>query len=286
VDVVVPFAGSDSELERVCELLGSLERAPGDSLIVADNRAGAAQRQIGPVRVVAAAGRRSPAHARNRGADLGQAPWLLFIDADVLPQPDLLSRYFEPLPADRTGVLVGGVHDEEPREHAPAAIRYACLRQAMSQSHGLANPRGPYGQTANLAVRRCAFAAVRGFRPEARRGEDADLCFRLAAAGWALEERLDAAVEHRNRRSIRGLLRQRAVHGWSAAWLERHYPGAFPRRRWPGLAWWSLRRLGAAAQALVRRDSDQALLGALDPLAVWAFELGRLFPGELPRWLS
>jgi len=265
---------------RVCELVSALERGPKDSLIVADNRSGAQDRWVGPVRVVAAGERPSPAYARNRGASFGTAPWLVFLDADVRPEPDLLSGYFRPLPRERTAVLVGAVHDERPSRETTAAVRYAWLRRAMSHTHGLVNPRGPYGQTASLSVRRQAFEATGGFRPEARRGEDADLCFRLAASGWELEERLQAAVEHRNRRTISGLLRQRAMHGWSAAWLDRHYPGSFPRRRWGGLTVWSLRRVGDAAIGLARRDSDRALLGALDPLAVWAFELGRLLPSE------
>jgi GT2 family glycosyltransferase len=204
----------------------------------------------------------------------------VFLDADVRPTVDLLSRYFKPAPGERTAVLVGAVRDERPGEQCTAAIRYAHLREAMSHVHALENPHGPYGQTANLAVRRYAFEAVGGFRPEARRGEDADLCFRLAASGWELETRLEATVEHRNRTTIAGLLRQRAMHGWSAAWLERRYPGSFPRRRWLGLLAWSLGRLRDAAVGLGRRDADRALLGALDPLAVWAFELGRLLPGE------
>ena len=38
----------------------------------------------------------TPGYARNRGAAEGSAEWLVFIDADVTPAPDLLDRYFEP----------------------------------------------------------------------------------------------------------------------------------------------------------------------------------------------
>src|SRR5438309_1194284 len=43
VDVVVPFAGTERKLELLLERLGRIRLAPGDTLVVADNRpAGAA----------------------------------------------------------------------------------------------------------------------------------------------------------------------------------------------------------------------------------------------------
>jgi hypothetical protein len=53
-----------------------------------------------------------------------------------------------------------------------------------------------------------------------------------------------------------------------------------PGRRWPGLAWWSVRRAAAGVAALARGDRDGAICGLLDGPAVWAFELGRLVPNR------
>ena len=69
----------------------------------------------------------------------------------------------------------------------------------MSQRVTLDRAGTPYAQTANCAVRRVAFEAVGGFDEQARCGEDADLCFRLAALGWGLGERPEALVVHRTR---------------------------------------------------------------------------------------
>ena len=87
---------------------------------------------------------------------------------------------------------------------------------------------------------------------------------------------------HRNRQTIPRMLAQRARHGAGAAWLSQRWPGALPRRRWPGLAWWGVNRAAAGAVAVARGDRDAALLGLLDGPAVWAFELGRLIPNR-PR---
>ena len=152
----------------------------------------------------------------------------------------------------------------------------------MSQEVTLAHGEYAFAQTANAAVRRVALEQAGGFEAGVRSGGDADMCFRVRAAGWTLERREEAAVTHRNRATIPRMLAQRARHGAGAAWLARRWPGALPRRSWPGLAWWSARRAAAGLVAAARGDRDAALLGLLDGPAVWAFELGRLIPNR-PR---
>jgi Glycosyl transferase family group 2 len=281
VDVVLPFKGSDAALEVVAARLAGLTTRPGDTLTIADNRPGATDSSRGPVRIVGAGTRQTSYFARNRGVERGEAPWLVFLDADVRPPADLLDRYFDPAPQAATGVLAGAVLDEQP-ETDTAANRYAYLKSSMSQEITLADEAWAFAQTANAAVRRAAFAQVGGFEESVRSGGDADLCFRLRAAGWALERRPAAAATHRNRATIPRMLAQRARHGAGAAWLSRRWPGALPRRHWPGLAYWSARRTVHGLRAAARHDRDEALLGLLDGPAVWAFELGRLVPNR-PR---
>ncbi len=288
VDVVLPFRGSDADLARVAEGLGALKLRPGDSVTIADNRPDAGDGHRGAVAILGAGERQTSYHARNRGAARGAAPWLVFLDADVTPPPDLLDRYFASAPGERTGVLAGAVVDEAPPQPGggSAAVRYAWLKSSMSQEVTLGHGEWAFAQTANAAVRREAFAAVGGFAAGVRSGGDADLCFRLRAAGWGLERREEAAVVHRNRATVGRMLAQRARHGAGAAWLGERWPGALPRRRWPGLAWWSARRAAHGLAAAVRGDRDEALLGLLDGPAVWAFELGRLVPNRplRPGW--
>ena len=281
---MLPFRGSEARLAVVLERLSALELQPGDSVTVADNRPGAADRAgPGRVRVLGAGGLQTSYHARNRAAAQGAAPWLVFLDSDVLAPVDLLARYFEPLPGEQVGLLAGAVVDEEPSpDGGTSAARYAWLKSSMSQEITLADDRFAFAQTANAAVRRAAFEQVGGFEERVRSGGDADLCFRVRAAGWTLERRERAAVVHHNRQTVPRMLAQRARHGAGAAWLSQRWPGALPRRRWPGLAWWSVRRAGAGALAAARGDRDAALLGLLDGPAVWAFELGRLIPNR-PR---
>ena len=279
---MLPFRGSEEQLGLVVQRLAAVRLVDGDSVSVADNRPRSKDAAQGGVRILGAGDLQTSYHARNRGAAQGSAPWILFLDADVHPPADLLERYFEHDPGDTTGVLAGAVVDEEPPPSAPPAARYAWLTSSMSQEITLGDDDWAFAQTANAAIRRQAFDQVGGFEERIRSGGDADLCFRITAAGWGIERRPEAAVVHHNRQTIPGMLAQRARHGAGAAWLSQRWPGALPRRRWPGLALWSLNRAAQGATAAIKHDRDEALLGLLDGPAVWAFELGRLIPNR-PR---
>lgn len=280
-DVVVPFRGGPAELEEVRARLGRLELRPGDSVLVVDNTPGRRASPAGDVPVISATERRTPGYARNRGAAGGSAPWLVFIDADVVPATDLLDRYFEPLPADGTGLLAGGIADEPVPPGGPPAARYAYIREFMSQEDTLRFGEWGFPKTANAAVRRSAFEAVGGFSDEARAAEDADLTFRLKAEGWAVERREHARVVHLNRQTVRGFVLQKLNHGAGGAWLEKRHPGSSPHRRLPGLLWWGLR---SSSTGLVRaaraRDRDAALWALFEPLELIVHELGRWLPNE------
>ena len=282
MDVVVPFRGGPAELEELRTRLEALRLRPGDSLVVVDNTPGHGPLD-GTVPVIHAADRQSPGFARNRGAARGSAEWLVFLDADVVPPPDLLDRYFDPPPADRTALLGGGVVDDPAPEDAPAAARYAYLRGLMSQDDSFRFGSHGFPKTANAACRRAAFEAVGGFREDIRAAEDADLTYRLRAADWGVERREDARVVHMSRRRARDLVAQKLRDGAGAAWLDREYPGVFPPRRRPGLVWWGVRTVAKGLLAAARsRDRDKAVWAVFEPLEQLAVEFGRSLSNERP----
>jgi GT2 family glycosyltransferase len=279
VDVVVPFAGSDEELEELRARVRGIDLGEQDTVTLVDNRADATAREDD---VLAAPGQQSSYHARNRGAERGRAPWILFIDADTDPPRDLIDRYFDTDPDERTGVLAGGVVDAPLPADSTRAERYTVRAEQMSQENTLRAGPWAYAQTANAAVRREAFEEVGGFTEGIRSGGDADLCFRLRVAGWELELRSEARVVHDNRASTKAFLRQKARHGAGAAWLNGRYPGSFPprnRRFWLRRL---LRELKMAAPVLARGDRDGAADIIFPTIVVWAFELGRFLPNRAP----
>jgi GT2 family glycosyltransferase len=275
VDVVVPFLGSRRELEALRERLSALRLGPDDTLLVVDNTPGRDDLPPEPG-VLRAATRQTPGFARNRGAAAGQAPWIVFLDADTAPSADLLDRYFEPDPAPATALLAGGVIDEPIGPDGPVAARYAHLRGAMSQADTFAFGAWGYPKSANIACRRTAYESVGGFREDIRAAEDADLTYRLRAAGLTVERREAATVVHLSRHTVLGLLRQKAMWGAGGAWLARAYPGSVPLARGPGLAWWAVREtIRGLFRAVRRRDRDAAILAVLHPLDALAWQVGR-----------
>jgi mycofactocin glycosyltransferase len=278
VSVVVPFAGTARELSDLLTNLSALELASDDELIVADNRAGGQSPSGLSARIVPARGIRTPAYARNRGALSAGGDWLVFIDADTRPAPSLIDAYFRPPPDPGTAILAGAVRDIAQRPTLVA--RHTVARGHLDQEATIGRARWPYAQTANCAVRRSAFVAVGGFAERARAGEDADLCFRLQAMGWAMEPRGEAWVEHRSRETLPGLARQLAGHGSGAAWLNRRYPGSFPPTRPRELAARVARSVEQAVSAVSGSEREAAAFAVLDVVALAAFELGRLVPNQ------
>ncbi len=89
----------------------------------------------------------------------------------------------------------------------------------------MALPAGPAAATANLLVRRRAWSEVGGFLEGASLGTEFEFCWRLADAGWRLEYRPGARVEHLHRETLRDVVRQFSMYAAGDAWLNRRRPG-------------------------------------------------------------
>jgi GT2 family glycosyltransferase len=233
----MPFAGDESAAREALSALRTLRLRAGDELILSDN-AGTAPPMPG-VTVVRAGRERSPAHARNVGADYAHAEWILFLDADCRAPVDLLDTYFAEPVGDRVGALAGEV-TPDPQADGLAG-RYGAHRNFLSQSAHLAHPFRPRAAAANLLVRRAAFEQVGGFLEGLRAAEDTDFTWRMQESGWTLELRSEAAVVHRYRTSVTELRRQWRGYAAGRAWLGRRYGGFVPE---PALRR-AVRRVGA-----------------------------------------
>ena len=233
VSVVMPFAGSRAEAEGALAALHGLNVCPDDELILADNAgvASADDEAAWPagarVAVVPATGEQSPSHARNAGAARATRPWILFLDADCVAPADLLERFFAWPVNDDVGALAGAVLAAPGGDGL--AARYGAAKSFLDQDTHLAHPFMPRAVAANLLVRREAFEAVGGFYEGVRAAEDTDFSWRLQRAGWRLEGRREAAVEHRYRTTVRALRRQWRGYAAGRAWLGRRYDGFAPQ---------------------------------------------------------
>jgi histidinol-phosphate phosphatase family protein len=122
---------------------------------------------------------RGPAAARNAGWRAARAPWVAFLDDDVVPAPDWRVR----LQADLRG-LDRSVAASQGRVRVPLPAN----RRPTDWERNVAGLERARWATADMAFRRSALRAVGGFDerfPRAYR-EDSDLALRLRAAGFEL----------------------------------------------------------------------------------------------------
>ena len=207
--------------------------------------------------------------ARNQGIHAATAEILAFTDADCRPEPDWLTNLMQPFDSNLAidsgsnsaslGWVAGEVSALPSRNWLE---RYADRAETLSQKHTLANPFSPYGQTANLAVRRICFTEVGLFRAYLTTGGDADQCWRILRETdrqWQFAP--NAVVRHRHRSTLKELMSQWQRYGRSNRFL--HDLHGIELMKLPKLSYYAYRLsrwlLKELPIAVVKRN----LLGAL-----------------------
>src|SRR4051812_25269026 len=185
IDLVVPTIGRPSLDVLLSSLSWSVDPQRVTITIVDDRPADGAPLWVRPsdlgvfascVRVRRSGGR-GPAAARNRGWRAGEAPWVAFLDDDVVAPIGWFDALLEDLAA--VGPDVGGVQG---RIDVPLSER------ASDRERTVGRLAGARWATADMAYRRAALERTGGFDerfPRAYR-EDADLALRVLDAGWEL----------------------------------------------------------------------------------------------------
>ncbi|WP_017305932.1 glycosyltransferase [Spirulina subsalsa] len=192
--------------------------------------------------------------ARNKGICAAQSELLAFTDADCRPQPTWLENLLKPFNQANIGLAVGEIL-ALPSENL--LEKYAERKDTLSQKHTLNHSFCPYGQTANLAIRKQAFRDVGLFRPYLTTGGDADICWRiLRATDWQFQFVEDAVVQHRHRASLAELRSQWRRYGRSNRYLHDLHGVALgteinPQKTVYRLSRWLLKELPIATLKLV-----------------------------------
>jgi GT2 family glycosyltransferase len=156
-----------------------------------------------------------PAAARNRALQDAKADLVLFLDDDVVPDPDLIREHVNAHQQDVNAVVIGPLlappdFPLEPWTRWEAAMLEGQYR-AMAAGRWDATPRQFY--TGNASVRRPHLIAAGGFDPAFRRAEDVELAYRLQRFKLKFYFRPEAKGWHYARRSLRSWLGVARAYG-------------------------------------------------------------------------
>ena len=159
--------------------------------------------------------------ARNTGIRAATGEIIVFTDADCRPQPQWLDALIQPF-VNKEVIIVAGEILALPG--TTLLEQHADRQETLSQKHTLNHSFRPYGQTANLAIRRIALEKVGLFRPYLTTGGDADICWRILGENIGrLEFAPNAIVQHRHRATLQELQSQWRRYGCSNRYLHELY---------------------------------------------------------------
>jgi GT2 family glycosyltransferase len=159
---------------------------------------------------------RGPAAARNAGIQKAGGEFIVFVDDDLVPEPQLLGEHARSHQEARQDVVVlGPLLTPEGFEMSPW-IRW---EQEMLMKGYRALLRGDWPASArqfytgNASLRRSHLLAVGGFDEGLRRAEDVELAYRLANNGLDFVFNIEAAGMHFAERSFRAWLDAAHAYG-------------------------------------------------------------------------
>lgn len=237
MDIVIPSFRADVRvLESICNLdcPDGLERGV---IIVLDNPDHAVSEEfeawklLPDVTIVRNRENLGANGSRNRGIEETSAEWILFLDDDIVPEPDLLHFYAKAIWEHGDGVpgFVGITRFPDPVNSFTEGVVASDILTFFDLAEY--KEEMSWGITANLLVKREAMGEHR-FRkrfPKGGGGEDIDLCLEIVrATGTKFATEPNAVVHHPwwngGRRSYRRFSR------W--AYGDSQLPELHPQHRW------------------------------------------------------
>ncbi|HBB31421.1 MAG TPA: glycosyltransferase [Cyanobacteria bacterium UBA8803] len=218
--------------------------------------------------------------ARNQAIKVATGEILAFTDADCRPLPQWLSLLVAPFADSKVGLVVGEVSALPGKT---LLEKHAERQGTMTQKDTLAHPFCPYGQTANLAIRRQVFEEVGLFRPYMTTGGDADMCWRIQRqTPWQLYFAEAAIVQHRHRATIAEFKSQWQRYGRSNKYLHELHgvelrPKLTARKSLYLLSRWLLKELPSVTVKAIAGQAPplDLLTTPINLYGTWARDLGQ-----------
>ncbi len=212
VSLVIPGRNASATirqcLDAVVPLLG---RGVEEIIFVDDGSTDNTARIVSeyPVRAIRGDGR-GPGAARNLGWRAARGELVWFIDSDCVAQPDALER-LTPHLGDAT---VGGASGSYGNMR-PDSLLACLIHEEIVARHVRMPKRVDFAATFNVVYRRRVLEQINGFDERLLKGQDAELSWRVLAAGYQLGFEVDSRVGHfHETRWLRYLRTQRRQGYW------------------------------------------------------------------------
>ncbi|UCC28895.1 MAG: glycosyltransferase [Phycisphaerales bacterium] len=172
-----------------------------------------------PVKYVAGTGK-GPGAARNIGWREASHPLVWFIDSDCVAEPDALDLLLPHFDDPKVGGVSGSYGIMNPES------LLACLvHEEIVERHRAMPQRVDFLATFNVIYRTEILARVNGLDERFLKGQDAELSWRVMAAGYELRFVLDSRVKHYHPARWRSYLRTQRDQGYWRVWLHLYHSG-------------------------------------------------------------
>jgi GT2 family glycosyltransferase len=234
LDVVVPTRDRPAQLSAC---LRALERQSVERfgvIVVDDGSKTAAELQLPDavrdalaIRFVRNETSIGPGPSRNRGVGESNAPYVVFLDDDCIPDPDLIGRHLKALASAAGPIVSLGPILPPPGQRFPVWTHWDADRWEQEYrrlNSGQTRPGWGNLFSGNVGLRRADFLAVGGFDERLARQEDIELGFRLDRFGCRFELDPAAVVWHDSQRSLRSWMRMPAVSACFDVEFDRRVP--------------------------------------------------------------
>ena len=162
--------------------------------------------------------------ARNLGWHLAKTPWIWFVDADCVCEPDALQRLIETLNTAQAPSEVAGVGGSY-GNMVPESLLGSLIHEEIVERHLAMLKEVNFLATFNVMYRRSILAEVGGFDERFLKAQDAELAYRIRQAGGRLRFEIRSRVKHFHPTHWLSYLKTQKQQGYWRIWLYRAYPG-------------------------------------------------------------
>lgn len=270
LSIIIPCRNAASTIHATLHALATQTWPAPWELIVSDN--GSTDNlahvleqwkaRIPALRLVNASTRRGAAHARNEGVKAATGEWILFCDADDVPDSGWAAAMGKAL--QQSGFVASRLDFDELNAPRLRVARGSTQVKALQRFNFLPFPHAGAG---TLGIHRSLHDEVGGFDETIPICEDIDYCMRVQRLGTALTFVPDAVLHCRLRTNRKGVYAQASLYAEYEVYLYKKY-GA-------GSAWeaWRWRKYVQVWRQLFKRMPE--LLRTPEGKTMMAWRLGR-----------